>query len=197
MFYREVETEPFPIELNPVSNDTHNPTIVCNGFSDIEIKPEITVLQRFSRYFRCFTHRPTNKMQLQHITWNDTTIFVPPVTEGYVIKVYDGDTITIATQLPIKDTPIYRFSVRLSGIDSAEMKGKGFHEKELAIQAREALTKKIIGKTVQLKNVSLEKYGRLLADVYLDNLHINRWMVDQGLAIEYDGGTKNRPPEWD
>jgi len=196
MFYREVEPEPFPIELNPVSNDTHNPPNDSNGSSYIEIKPEITLLQRVSRYFRCFAHRP-NKMQLQNITWKDTVPFVPPVTEGYVIKVYDGDTITIATQLPIKNTPIYRFSVRLAGIDSAEVKGKTFHEKEVAIQAREALTKKIVGKTVRLKNVSLEKYGRILADVYLDNLHINRWMVDQDLAVEYDGGTKNRPLEWD
>ena len=192
MFYREVEEESFPIELNPVSKPPDS-----SGCSYIEIKKEMTLLQRFSQYFRCFTHQPADKMQLKNITWKDTSIFVPPVTEGHVIKVYDGDTITIATQLPIKNTPIYRFSVRLAGIDSAEMKGKGFHEKELAIQARETLTKKIIGQTVRLKNVSLEKYGRLLADVYLDNLHINRWMVDQGLAVEYDGGTKNRPPEWD
>jgi hypothetical protein len=37
--------------------------------------------------------------------------FVPPVTGGKVIKVYDGDTITIATTLPYPDSPLYKFRV--------------------------------------------------------------------------------------
>jgi endonuclease YncB( thermonuclease family) len=50
---------------------------------------------------------------------------------------------------------------------------------------------------IHLKNISTEKYGRILADVYLDDLHVNQWMLDNGLAVEYDGGTKQRPVEWD
>ena len=42
-----------------------------------------------------------------------------------------------------------------------------------------------------------EKYGRILADVYLGDLHINQWMLDNKHAIPYDGGTKHRPDEWD
>ena len=45
--------------------------------------------------------------------------FVPPISEGMVVKVYDGDTITIVSQLPYPSSPYYRFSVRLNGIDSA------------------------------------------------------------------------------
>jgi hypothetical protein len=37
----------------------------------------------------------------------------------------------------------------------------------------------------------------MLADVYLENLHINQWMLEQQLAIPYDGGMKHRPVEWD
>lgn len=130
------------------------------------------------------------------ISWKDTSIFIPPVSQGVVIKVYDGDTITIATHMPIPDTPLYRFSVRLLGIDCAEIKGKTVAEKEIAAKARQALSTKILNKTVQLKNVSLEKYGRLLADVYLDGLHLNQWMLDNGHAVAYDGGTKSIPAEW-
>lgn len=64
------------------------------------------------------------------VEWKDAIAFVPPVKEGRVIKVYDGDTITIAASLPIPDTPLYRFSVRLRGIDAPEMKGKNEDEKE-------------------------------------------------------------------
>jgi endonuclease YncB( thermonuclease family) len=54
-----------------------------------------------------------------------------------------------------------------------------------------------MNKTIHLKNISTEKYGRVLANVYLDDLHVNQWMLDNHYAIPYDGGTKNRPPEWD
>ena len=77
---------------------------------------------------------------LSSVTWKDTIPFVPPVTKGKVIKVYDGDTITIATKLPFanesKDT-IWRFSVRLDGIDCPEIKGKTETEKNIPINCAE------------------------------------------------------------
>jgi endonuclease YncB( thermonuclease family) len=133
---------------------------------------------------------------LHDIEYKDTVGFVPPIITGKVIKVYDGDTITIASKLPNTETPIYRFSVRLSGIDSAEIHGKTKNEKKEAILARDALHTLIFGKMVHLKNVSTEKYGRILADVYLEELHINQWMLTENLAVPYNGGTKIRPAEW-
>jgi endonuclease YncB( thermonuclease family) len=134
---------------------------------------------------------------LKNIEYNDTVAFVPPITGGRVVKVYDGDTITVASKLPGMDEPIYRFSVRLLGIDSPEIKGKTMKEKELAIESRDALHNLIFGKMVYFKNVSTEKYGRILADVYFGDIHINSWMLQHKLAIKYDGGTKHRPTEWD
>lgn len=138
-----------------------------------------------------------SEKDISKVGWNDTTAFVPPVSSGYVIKVYDGDTITVASKMPYRNSPIYRFSVRLSGIDCPEIKGKTLTEKELAIDARDALANKVMGKNVILQNVSLEKYGRLLADVYCDGVNMNNWMLDNKYAIPYDGGTKTRPSEWD
>ena len=124
-------------------------------------------------------------------TWNNTKIFVPPITKGHVIKVYDGDTITVASTLPIiDDTQIYRFSVRLNNIDTPEIKGHTEEEKAAAQVARDALKEKILNKEVLLKNVSLEKYGRLLADVYLNDLCLNNWMLENKYAVEYHGKTK-------
>jgi endonuclease YncB( thermonuclease family) len=155
-----------------------------------------TVISRF--FCSCFrTSNPNNGVELDHIQYKDTVPFVPPVTGGKVIKVYDGDTITIASKLPIANSPTYRFSVRLFGIDSAEMKGKTFSEKEEAIKARDALRALILGKTVTLRNVSTEKYGRVLATVYLGDINICDWMLQHKYALPYDGGTKHRPSEWD
>jgi len=133
---------------------------------------------------------------LKNIEYKDTTPFIPPVKMGKVIKVYDGDTITIASKMPWKDSPIYRFSVRINGIDCAEIRGKTESEKQCAILAREHVDHISNGKIVRLENVSLEKYGRILADVYVDNVSIGESLIEKRLAVSYDGGRKHCPDDW-
>ena len=145
-------------------------------------------------------------------TWSDTKPFIPPITQGYVIKVYDGDTITIATKLPYDESPLYRFSVRLNGIDCPEIKGKNALEKQVAHYAKMYVSDKVLHKTIYLDNVKTEKYGRVLADVYINpilqaagqatgqeqrqNESLSQMLLRNGLAVEYDGGTKNVPDNW-
>ena len=125
-------------------------------------------------------------------TWADTTAFVPPISSGLVIKVYDGDTITVAQRLPYSTSPLYRFSVRLAGIDSPELTSSDPAEKRCAQESRDALHTLLFQKTVTLTNTATEKYGRLLADVHLGSLHVNRWMLTNRYAIPYDGGRKKK-----
>ena len=145
-------------------------------------------------------------------TWSDTKPFIPPITQGYVIKVYDGDTITIATKLPYVESPLYRFSVRLNGIDCPEIKGKNALEKQVAHYAKMYVSDKVLHKTIYLDNVKTEKYGRVLADVYINpilqaagqatgqeqrqNESLSQMLLRNGLAVQYDGGTKNVPDNW-
>jgi endonuclease YncB( thermonuclease family) len=137
-----------------------------------------------------------NKKEGSTIKWEDTNEFFFPIQEGIVIKVYDGDTFTIASKMPIINSPLYRFPVRLRGIDAPEMKTHNEDEKVMAREARDALARMILHKKVTLKNVGNEKYGRILADVYLDNLYINEWLLREHYAVPYDGGTKNPPESW-
>jgi len=130
------------------------------------------------------------------IKWADTVEFTFPIQGGRVIKVYDGDTITIASKLPFNDSPLYRLSVRLNGIDTPEIKGKNDDEKTAAKNARDALTALILNKYVTLKNIQSEKYGRILAEVYIDELCLNEWMIKERYALKYDGGTKVAPTSW-
>lgn len=122
--------------------------------------------------------------------WKETIQFIPPITEGEVIRVYDGDTITIVSKLPYDTSPLYRFSIRLAGIDCAEIKGKTEQEREMAQEAKSALEKLILHKVVALKNLKTEKYGRVLADIYVRDLHVNQWLLDNKYAVEYSGGKK-------
>ena len=130
------------------------------------------------------------------ITWQDTVEFTFPINGGRVIKVYDGDTITIAAKLPFDNSPLYRLSVRLNGIDTPEIKGKTDDEKTAAKQVKDALSNLILNKRVSLKNIQTEKYGRILADVYIGELHINQWLITEKYAVKYDGGTKKSPESW-
>ena len=126
----------------------------------------------------------------------DTVEFTFPIKGGRVIKCYDADTITIASKLPYKESPLYRLSVRLTGIDAPEIKGKSEEEKELAKQARDFVSNLILNKYVRLENVESEKYGRILADVYIGDVHLNDLLIRERNAVKYGGGTKLKPTSW-
>jgi len=132
------------------------------------------------------------------IKWEDTIEFTFPITGGRVIKVYDADTITIASKLPFDKSPLYRLSVRLNGIDTPEIKGKDIseEEKEAAKIARDFVSNLILNKFVRLENIQSEKYGRILANVYIGDTHINELLLKERYAVSYDGGTKRKPRSW-
>jgi micrococcal nuclease len=168
--------------------DYKNLDEICVKITSDESQKSITLLD---------TNVSTDELLLdKKIDWKDTIEFVPPVEKGIVIKVYDGDTITIASKLPYLSSPLYRFSVRLNGIDCPEIKSKDENEKQCAQIAKKEMSDLILNKIVILKNVQTEKYGRILADVYIGDLHLNNHMIEKRLAISYDGGTKINPSNW-
>ena len=138
----------------------------------------------------------SNLIDWDQVTYDSAEKFVPPISYGKVVKVYDGDTITVATPLDYTRAPIYHFSVRLRGIDSPEIRGSSPEEKTAATKARDALSAKVLNQMVFLQNIDTEKYGRVLADVFLgsseaaEKQSISEWMLENHYAIKYDGGTK-------
>jgi len=132
------------------------------------------------------------------IKWEDTTEFTFPIKGGRVIKCYDADTITIASKMPYEGSPIYRFPIRLKGIDTPEMRGKdvAYDEKQAACNARDFVSNLVLNKYVRLENIENEKYGRILADVYINEINLNELLIKERYAIKYDGGTKIKPKYW-
>jgi len=145
-----------------------------------------------------FKKKQNCKIDGKDISWEDTSSFTLPITDCRVIKVYDGDTITIASKLPIKNSPLYRFSVRLNGVDAPEIKGVNIteEEKNAAHQCQEYLSNLILNKHITLKNVKNEKYGRILADVYLNDIFINEHLLKERYVVAYNGKTKSKPASW-
>ena len=106
-----------------------------------------------------------------------------------VVNVYDGDTIHVVFYLGFK---LYRWKCRLLGIDTPEIKTKSEIEHSAAIKAKEKLSDLILNKIITIECNNFDKYGRLLITVYKSRVNINKFMVRQGYAYEYDGGTKKK-----
>ncbi len=108
---------------------------------------------------------------------------------------YDGDTIT--TNIPSVHPLIgHQITVRVFGIDAPEMETTNACERRMAIKARdEALRFLQNGHRIDLKNVMRDKYFRVLADVQVDGQSLAQHLIDENLAVPYDGGHKN-PVNW-
>ena len=74
------------------------------------------------------------------------------------------------------------------------MRGTRGKTKEMAIRARDQLREWILNKPCIVKCGELDKYGRLLVEVFRpgEDISCNQALIDSGLALEYDGGTKSK-----
>lgn len=106
-----------------------------------------------------------------------------------VHEIIDGDTIDVSLDLGFNIQHIIR--LRLYGINAPETKTKDLHEKELGLKAKARLSELILSKVVTIKtHKTSDKYGRYLAEIYLDENNINKVLISEGLAKEYFGGKR-------
>ena len=131
------------------------------------------------------------------INYKSVKPFIPQITNGKVINVYDGQSFSVASRLPYDNSPIYRFSIKLHGIISPEITTKYETEKKIAQLAKHALYELIYDKVVELIICGIDKYGRILAEVYLNNQHINYLMLLNGHSVHYGKQPIYSADEWD
>ena len=86
--------------------------------------------------------------------------------QNTVIKVVDGDSIDLADGRRI----------RLLGIDAPEKDRCGYDE------AREKLSGAVLGKRIILEDMIIDDYGRILANVFVGHVLVNKVLVEEGLA---------------
>jgi len=101
-----------------------------------------------------------------------------------VVKVYDGDTITVDIDLGL-DVWIHDQKIRLYGIDTPEVRGA---EKVKGLLVRDHLRKMIMGKEIILETFKDKKgkYGRWLGTVWFQGVNINEHLVKQRMArVDY------------
>jgi micrococcal nuclease len=127
------------------------------------------------------------KYRLRKLNLNNTEKYIPNIRLAKVIKVYDGDTITIGT---IMNKNNYKFQVRLNRLDTPELKTKNETEKKAGLLVRDKLIDKILNQIITINIIKYDKYGRLLAEIYLNNENINDWLLNNKYAVPYNGETK-------
>lgn len=108
-----------------------------------------------------------------------------------LIRVIDGDTIEAKIDLGF-DTWSFK-TIRLSGIDTPEIRTKNLEEKKLGNQSKQAVID-IFNKTKQnggkvffyLKSVEYDSFGRSLGVVYtIDDVNLNEYLLANGYAKIY------------
>ncbi len=114
------------------------------------------------------------------------------VTVSEITSIYDGDTFRVN----IKEFPEiigYHIPIRVNGVDTPEMRTKCKKEKDLARLAKQyTVTFLRSAKVIKLYNLKRGKYFRIVADVYGDDRSLAEGLLFEGLAVSYDGGTKNK-----
>jgi endonuclease YncB( thermonuclease family) len=108
------------------------------------------------------------------------------------VRNYDGDTFTV--NIPGVPELIGRnISVRVRGIDTPEIKGRGACEKEAARMAKKFLSSQLrAASKVHLKGIERDKYFRILADVEVDGEDLAMKLKNAKLAVPYKGGRKEQ-----
>tara|TARA_Y100000022_G_scaffold194973_1_gene200033 strand:+ start:336 stop:785 length:450 start_codon:yes stop_codon:yes gene_type:complete len=137
--------------------------------------------------------------------WNNVTketkifTFEGRICNGKVVEVYDGDTVKIVFPLSDKEPDrLYKWNCRLINVDTPELRTKNLKEKEFGKKVRDFLREKILDKVVNVKCFDFDKYGRLLVEIFtIENKDvkeecINNWLIENGYAKKYKGGTKSK-----
>ena len=110
-----------------------------------------------------------------------------------VTKVIDGDTIDVIIDLGFDI--MYKSRVRLFGIDTPESRTRDLVEKKYGLMSKDFLkdklknAEKIVIKTH--KGEETGKFGRILGEIFCDNVNINQQMCDVGHAVAYYGQSKD------
>ena len=100
--------------------------------------------------------------------------------EGKVVKIADGDTLTLLT------SSNEQVKVRLAGIDTPERK------QPFGNKAKQALANLAFQKQALVEVETKDRYGRTVGAVFVDGQNVNAELVKQGMAWVYRKYTKDK-----
>ena len=105
-------------------------------------------------------------------------------------RVIDGDTVDAHIDLGF-DITIHK-RIRLAGIDTPESRTRDLEEKKRGLASKDRLIELLGDGDFILESKEVGKYGRVLGTLHIDDMNINKTLVKEGFAVEYNGGTKKK-----
>ncbi len=109
-----------------------------------------------------------------------------------ITSIYDGDTFRVNINSYPKIIG-QKIAIRVSGVDTPEMKGQCKKEIDLARAAKQFTVNFLReAKVIELRNIQRDKYFRILADVYADNISLSSQLIKNNLGIPYFGEKKTK-----
>ena len=113
-------------------------------------------------------------------------------------RVVDGD--TVDALIDVGFDIWFKKRIRFKGVDTWESRTRNLEEKALGLKAK-ARTKELLEKVssksgyFRIKSYGLGKYGRVIADVFIEDKdgkqwNVNQTLISEGHAYVYDGGKK-------
>jgi len=109
-----------------------------------------------------------------------------------IIKIIDGDTVDVDIDLGF-DIILHNQRIRLFGIDAPESRTRDKEEKfygNLAKQFLNDYCKKGSYIKVRTHLDKRGKFGRILGELIVNDVNLNEQMIEEHLAVEYDGRSK-------
>lgn len=112
-----------------------------------------------------------------------------PVPAEY-IRAYDGDTVTV--EAAVWPSVAVETSVRVEGVDTAEIRADCPAEKRRAIEARDFVRELLSGADrIVLRDVREGKFaGRVVAKLIVDGRDLADVLIERGMGRVYDGGKR-------
>ena len=105
-------------------------------------------------------------------------------------RVVDGDTVDAYIDLGF-DISVHK-RIRLAGIDSPESSTRDLEEKARGLASKDRLIDLLKYGEFTLESKEVGKYGRVLGVLLVNDLNINKTLVEEGYAVEYWGGKKKK-----
>ena len=117
-----------------------------------------------------------------------------------LVKIIDGDTIDVDLDLGF-DVVLKKQRIRLYGINTPESRTRDLEEIRYGLAAKARLRELIESADSLTIKTSIDgkargKYGRILGTIFVDSTNVNDKLVDEGHAIAYHGGTKQKTKWW-
>ena len=106
-------------------------------------------------------------------------------------RVVDGDTVDVTIDLGFKI--FHKARVRMYGIDTPESRTRDLDEKARGILSKSFLQDALVQSNkviIKTQKDAKGKFGRILGELYVNDININQLMVDKYLAVAYTGQSK-------